>query len=98
MGGRVIAYSGIAAKQLLNDGTGTYIYDGNHRAPVFVRLDLRIEKRWLVGQRSYWAVVAEMLNATLAKEVTSLTCGLRCRQDISGPVAIPSIGLEFYSY
>ena len=97
-GARVMAYSGIPAKQLLNDGSGAYIYDSNHRAPTFARLDLRLEKRWLVGQRSYWAVVAEMLNATLSKEVTSLTCSIRCRQDISGPVSIPSIGLEFYSY
>jgi len=97
-GARLIAYSGIAAKQLLNDGSGTYIYDGAHRAPPFVRVDLRLEKRWYMSPRSYWAVVFEMLNASLSKEVTSFTCSVRCRQDISGPVAIPSVGLEFYSY
>jgi hypothetical protein len=40
-----------------------------------------------------------MLNATLSKEVTSLTCSTtQCAQQTSGPVSIPSVGLEFYSY
>jgi hypothetical protein len=98
-GARLIAYSGLAAKQQLRDMSNIYIYDGRVRAPPFVRVDLRLEKRWRFGTRSYWAVVAEMLNASMSKEVTSLNCSVtKCIQQSSGPVAIPSIGIEFYSY
>ena len=98
-GARLIAYSGLAAKQQVSDRSGTYIYDGRVRAPPFARVDVRLEKRWPIGTRSYWAVVFEMLNATLSKEVTSLNCSVtKCIQQTSGPVAIPSIGLELYSY
>ncbi len=98
-GARLMAYSGLAAKQQLRDGSNIYIYDGKVRAPPFVRVDLRLEKRWRFGTRSYWAIVAEMLNATMSKEVTSLNCSVtKCIQQSSGPVAIPSIGIEIYSY
>jgi hypothetical protein len=99
VGGRLIAYSGLAAKQQFAADSNTYIYDGRHRAPAFGRVDVRLEKRWPLGPKSYWAVVFEMLNATLSKEVTSLTCSTtKCAQTNSGPVSIPSVGLEFYSY
>ena len=98
-GARLIAYSGLAAKQQLSDGSGTYIYNGRVRAPPFFRVDLRLEKRWPIGRKGYWAVVFEMLNATLSKEVTSLNCSVtKCTQVTSGPVAIPSVGIELYSY
>ncbi len=99
VGGRLIAYSGLAAKQQLSADSNTYIYDGRLRAPAFFRVDVRLEKRWPLGPKSYWAVVFEMLNATLSKEVTSLTCSTtKCAEQTSGPVSIPSVGLEFYSY
>ena len=99
VGGRFIAYSGLAAKQQLSADSNTYIYDGRVRAPAFYRVDVRLEKRWPFGAKSYWAVVFEMLNATLSKEVTSLTCSTtKCAQETSGPVSIPSVGLEVYSY
>ena len=56
------------------------------REPSFHRLDVRIEKRWLIGQRGWLAFVAEMMNATFNKETIGET-------EI-GPVTIPSIGLE----
>ena len=98
-GARLIAYSGLPAKQQLSEGSGTYIYDGRVRAPPFFRIDLRLEKRWPFTAKGYWAVVFEMLNATLSKEVTSLTCSTtKCVQQISGPVSIPSAGVELYWY
>ena len=97
-GSRLIAYSGFPAKQLVAD-SGIYVYDGRKRAPAFYRVDVRLEKRWPFSPNGYWAVVFEMLNATLSKEVTSLTCSTTvCKQQISGPVAIPSVGLEVYAY
>jgi hypothetical protein len=58
------------------------------RDPAFYRLDLRLEKRWYFTRpRQFWlAFVAEVMNATLHKEVLQ-------GQEI-GPVTIPSIGIE----
>jgi hypothetical protein len=56
------------------------------REPSFYRLDLRLEKRWKVGKSGWLAFVAEVLNATLNKEVV--------QTQTIGPVTIPSIGLE----
>jgi hypothetical protein len=58
------------------------------RDPAFYRLDLRLEKRWYFARpRPFWiAFVAEVMNATLHKEV------LQGRE--IGPVTIPSIGVE----
>lgn len=56
------------------------------RDPAFYRIDLRLEKRWQLSQRTWLAVVAEVMNATLHKEVV-------LSREI-GPVTIPSIGLE----
>lgn len=56
------------------------------RDPPFYRIDLRLEKRWPIGQSAWLAFVAEMLNATFHKET------IESRE--IGPVAIPSIGLE----
>ncbi len=98
-GARLIAYSGLPAKQQLCDGCNTYIYDGRIRAPAFYRVDVRLEKRWPFSSRGYCAVVFEMLNATMSKEATSLTCSTtKCIEQISGPVSIPSVGVEVYAY
>ena len=56
------------------------------RDPSFYRIDVRLEKRWWITEKAWLSFVAEMLNATLHKEVVS-------GQEI-GPVSIPSLGLE----
>jgi hypothetical protein len=56
------------------------------RDPSFYRLDVRLEKRWELSPTSWLALVAEMMNATLNKEVVV--------DQTIGPVAIPSLGLE----
>ncbi len=67
-----------------------------HRAPDFYRLDVRLEKKWLIGTKGAWvSFVFELLNATLHKEVFTYTCSPRgCRGEEFGPVTIPSIGVE----
>lgn len=99
-GARLMAYTGLPARQQLRDESYVYIYDGERRAPSFYRLDARLEKRWPFSAKGYWAVVFEMLNATLSQEVTALTCSAqrRCFSETSGPVSIPSVGLEVYAY
>jgi hypothetical protein len=56
------------------------------RDPPFYRLDVRLEKRWTLGESTWISFVLEVLNATLQKE----TFG----ESQVGPVTIPSIGLE----
>jgi TonB family protein len=56
------------------------------RDPVFYRVDLRLEKRWVLSPSAWISFVAEMMNATLTKEVVL--------DQTIGPVSIPSLGLE----
>jgi hypothetical protein len=96
VGARLGYYSGIPGR-VFNGSVATF--DGSLRSRPFYRADLRIERRWPIAGRGYWAVVAEMLNATMSQEITSRNCGtLGCTNEVSGPIAIPSIGLELYSY
>jgi hypothetical protein len=56
------------------------------RDPPFYRLDVRLEKKWILGKTTWLAFVVEMLNATFHKETVQGT--------EVGPVTIPSIGVE----
>lgn len=65
------------------------------RIPSFYRIDARLEKRWRLGKTGYWAFVAEMLNATLQKEVINVSCDASgCDEEEIGPISIPSLGVE----
>ncbi|MGE5788313.1 MAG: TonB-dependent receptor, partial [Myxococcales bacterium] len=95
-GARLAYYSGIPGQ--LYD-RGGYRFMGSLRSSAYYRADLRLERRWPIPGRGYWALVAEMLNATMSKEITSRKCGtLGCTDEVSGPLAIPSIGFELYTY
>jgi hypothetical protein len=56
------------------------------RDPIFYRIDLRLEKRWVLSKSAWIAFVAELMNATLNTETV-------LGEEI-GPVTIPSLGLE----
>jgi hypothetical protein len=86
-------------------GTRVTFYTGLPKAPdptssdtrlsPFFRLDLRLEKRWQLGQKTWISFVAEWMNATLSKEAVSTTCTLQgCDQVYIGPITVPSIGVE----
>ena len=75
------------------------------RGPLFMRLDIRLEKRWILGERAWIALVLEGLNVTLSEE--SSTLGQDCASDFGpeggttecklskvGPITIPSLGVE----
>ncbi len=66
------------------------------RTSPFYRLDVRAEKRWQFGERgAYWAIVLEVLNATLEKEALGKSCNAyTCKEDEVGPLTIPSLGVE----
>jgi hypothetical protein len=71
-----------------------------YRFPSFVRLDVRVEKRWLLPRDRWISLVFEVVNATLSRETDRLDCGPpyappgTCRSSSSAPVTIPSVGLE----
>ena len=102
-GGRLVFYTGSPYSELAgNVPVPPY---NNRRTPAFIRLDVRLEKRWHIGANGSIALVLEGQNVTLSREVTSL--GLDCMGELSpaggtnqcthgkvGPITIPSLGVE----
>jgi hypothetical protein len=69
--------------------------DSSTRLAPFTRLDLRLEKRWQLGKKTWISFVAEWMNATLSKEEIGTSCTLQgCQSMTIGPVSIPSLGIE----
>jgi TonB family protein len=69
----------------------------NARTPGFVRLDLRVEKRWTWSTRRWVALTFEWFDATLSREPVPDGCDddtKQCKYDRAVPISIPSIGVE----
>jgi len=90
VGARAVLYSGVPELNL----EGSPHFTASRRGSAFFRLDLRAEKRFRIGERGYWGVIGEVLNATSTREVVRLDCGEVCRERSAGPVVLPSVGLE----
>ena len=90
LGARAVLYSGVPELNL----EGSPHFTSRRRGSPFFRLDLRAEKRFRIGERGYWGVIGEVLNATSTREVVRLDCGEVCRERSAGPVVLPSVGLE----
>jgi TonB family protein len=105
-GGRGVLYTGVPITPPAPAFEGQRVGEPPERTPTFVRLDLRVEKRWPVGKRGWVTFVVEALNATLSREVTGYACGTAlvlpgaperrpsCSERIIGPVTVPSVGVE----
>jgi hypothetical protein len=102
-GGRFVFMSG-APYSKLSGNVPVPPYNAE-RDPSFYRVDVRLEKRWRLGQEGYLAFIAEVQNVTLRKEVTpfGLSCQgmegpqggtVQCSHAAVGPLTIPSIGAE----
>jgi outer membrane receptor protein involved in Fe transport len=91
-GARLFYQSGIPVRHVTVNGP---VYDGSQRAPGLFRLDLRLEKRWSLFRTGSLAVVAEVLNATLSREVLRRSCNASgCTDSLFGPLFLPSLGVE----
>jgi TonB family protein len=90
VGARAVLYSGVPELNL----EGSPHFTSSRRGSPFFRLDLRAEKRFRIGERGYWGIIGEVLNATSTREVVRLDCGEICRERSAGPVVLPSVGLE----
>lgn len=105
-GARFVAYSGIPVKAPTPAYPEQVVGTPPGRTPAFYRLDLRLEKRWNIGERSWISFVVEGLNTTAGREVNGYNCGLGlalpgqprptpgCSARRIGPVTVPSIGVE----
>jgi hypothetical protein len=105
VGGRFVFYTGAPYSDL--SGNVPVAPYNDHRGPPFFRADVRLEKRWSLGQDRSIAFVLEGLNVTLSREQTTL--GMRCIGTMTpqggttqctlatfGPLTIPSLGVEAY--
>jgi hypothetical protein len=91
IGARGLLESGVPSSRITANGP---IFDGG-RAAWYFRLDLRVEKRFHLGQKGYWGLLAEVLNATASREVISRTCSvIRCTEGGVGPLFLPNVGIE----
>jgi hypothetical protein len=90
IGGRYVAYSGVPYSSRGN------LALPDARTPPFHRLDLRVEKRWRIGEGRSLALTAEVFNALLMKEAIGIKCTAidECHPEEIGPITIPSIGFE----
>jgi hypothetical protein len=104
---RVMFYTGIPStfRQVLDSGEGNSKLVGSRtwvnpeqlpRTAAYFRVDLRLQKRWPVGNRgAYWAFTFEVLNSMLNREMVAQQCNDRsCTGDRIGPITIPSLGVE----
>jgi len=91
VGGRGLYYTGVPAEVAYLEAARK-----PPRGPGFFRLDVRLQKRWTIGNGpGYIGFIIEMLNATLNKEVLQRSCNAyHCVDEEIGPVAIPNIGVE----
>jgi hypothetical protein len=71
-GGRVSAYTG-RPYSATSEGIPVVPYN-TERLPGYYRIDARIEKSWMLGERDRISVVLEGLNVTLNKEPVSVLC------------------------
>jgi hypothetical protein len=98
-GGRLYLYSGTPYLQFSTNGQ-RFAPVGGYRSPPFVRLDVRLEKRWMLARERWLSLVFEIMNATLSRETDRLDCGPpyaapgACIASSSAPITIPSVGLE----
>jgi outer membrane receptor protein involved in Fe transport len=98
-GTRVMAYSGTPYLQFSHDQrVAPY---GDYRLPAFLRADVRLEKRWPLGEDRSVSLVFEVQNVTGAREENRLDCqpnatgtGTTCTVVSSPAVIIPSVGVE----
>ena len=92
IGFRSLFYTGFPAEE---SGSGVEPTTDPERVKPFFRLDARLSKRWVFGERAYVGLVFDVQNATLSKEVFDVTCeDGRCEPREIGPIAIPTMVFE----
>jgi hypothetical protein len=86
---RSVLYSGVPGSRAFGDRR---LFDQSRARPFF-RIDLRVEKRFVLSPSAWWSVVAEIMNASLSTEVLRRPCEPTCRDENVGPIVLPSLGV-----
>ena len=89
-GAQGVFYSGVPGSRTV----GEYRVFDQSRAPPFVRADVRLEKRFIFDSGKWWAVTAEVMNASLSREVLRRPCTRTCKNDYVGPIVLPLLGMS----
>jgi hypothetical protein len=94
-GVRLAFYTGVPNPRLVSGGSASETDAYGDRLPAFYRVDLRLEKRWTLGERSWLSLTFELMNATFQRETLNTRCDAgTCRPVAIGPITLPSVGLE----
>jgi hypothetical protein len=102
-GARLVFYTGSPYSPTANGSPVPPI--NRNRYPDFYRADVRLEKRWMLGEASHVSLVLEVQNVTFTREANTLACGTmnnpaaspapdKCSVSFNVPITIPSIGVE----
>jgi hypothetical protein len=86
---RSVLYSGVPGSRTLGERR---VFDQSRARPFF-RIDLRLEKRFVLSPSAWWSVTAEIMNASLSTEVLRRPCEPSCIDDTVGPIVLPSLGV-----
>ncbi len=91
LSGKFALMSGVPGRRTTIDG---FVFDQSRSDP-FLRLDLKLSKRWYSSESFYWTSYLEVLNATNTGQVSSRTCTVDgCTDNGSAPLTLPSLGVE----
>jgi hypothetical protein len=91
-GVRSVIYSGFPAQEV---NPYSELVSDPERVKPFYRLDARVSKRWIFGDRAYVGLVFDMQNVTLSKEVFDVACDPDgCTPREIGPITIPTLAFE----
>ncbi len=83
--------SGIPGRETTEHG---FIYNQSRSFP-YMRLDLKLAKRWYVSENFFWGAHVEVLNATHTPSVARRTCKTDgCTNEGTAPITFPSLGIE----
>lgn len=89
--GKFAVMSGVPGRRTTLEG---FVFDQSRSDP-FLRLDLKLSKRWYVSETYFWSAYLEVLNATNTGQVSSRICNVdSCEDRGSAPLTIPSLGVE----
>ncbi|WP_231511962.1 TonB-dependent receptor plug domain-containing protein [Chondromyces apiculatus] len=91
-GVRHMFYTGFPADEA---AVGRVTNEHPDRVRPFYRFDVRVSKRWRIGEHGYLSLILDLQNATLSREIIDVTCDAGgCSPRVFGPITLPALGLE----
>lgn len=92
LSGKFVFASGVPGRRAT--ASSDYVFNEDRSMP-FVRLDLKLSKRWVESPNFWWGLYGEVVNATHGVQVVRRICGESgCRDEGPGAITVPSLGIE----